>query len=195
MTNSLTILLLIFSLSTFGQTCDTINGEPINCIDASGLKQGHWELTKKKILVSGYGGLGSKEGCRYFEKSEYYPLAKGEYSDNKKIGTWEYYSGNKLANLERKITYFKDGSIEDENLLDRYKIKISSDTLKVKGQLFHYLDTMNIDCQTNNCSIRLSDDQLIMSFEFSDMDKLEFELLRLQMGEYNREIKMKVNAR
>jgi hypothetical protein len=195
MTNILTILLLTISLTTFGQTCDTINGEVINCVDTNGLRQGHWELTKKKILVSGHGGLGSKEGCRYFEEAEYYPLAKGEYVNDKKIGTWEYYSGDKSGRLERKIRYNGDGSIEDDNLTDRYLITISSDTLDVKGQLYHDLDTMNIDCQTNICFVELSNGQKLLSFEFADMDKLDFELLRIQMGVYNREIKKKKNAR
>lgn len=195
MTNILTIFLLTISLTTFGQTCDTINGKLINCVDSNGLRQGQWELTKKKILVSGYGGLGSKDGCRYFEKAEYYPLAKGAYKDNRKIGTWEYYTGDKSANLEKKITYYVDGSIEDENLLDRYTIEISSDTLKVNGQLYHDLGTLNIACQTGVCSINLSDGQQVMSFDFVDMDRLEFEMLRLQMGEYNREIKKKKDAR
>src|SRR5690554_6509362 len=151
MANILIILLLTFSLSTLGQTCDTINGKLINCADAIGLRQGHWELTKKKILVSSYGGLGSKEGCRYFEKAEYYPFAKGEYRDNKKVGTWEYYSGDKLANLEREITYYKDGSIKDNNMFEQYKIMISNDTLKVTGQVYHNLDTLILNCQNRNC--------------------------------------------
>lgn len=195
MTNILTILLLTLSLTTYGQTCDTINEKLINCVDTNGLRQGYWELTKKKILVSGHGGLGSKEGCRYFEKAEYYPLAKGEYLNDKKIGTWEYYLGDKSAHLTRKITYFKNGSIRDENLVDRYLIEISKDTLKVKGQLYHYLDTINIDCQANVCKVELSNSEDLFRFEFTDMDKLEFELLRIQMGVYNREIKKKKNAR
>ena len=195
MTNILTILLLTISLTTYGQTCDTIDEKLINCVDTNGLRQGYWELTKKEILVSGYGGLGSKEGCRYFEKAEFYPLAKGEYFDDKKIGTWEYYSGDKSATLERKITYFDNGSIKDENLSDRYLIEISMDTSKVKGQLYHDLDTVIIECHSKFCTIQLSDNQLLTSFEFVDMDKLELELLRLQMGVYNREIKKKKNAR
>ncbi len=183
------------SLTTYGQTCDTIEGKLINCVDTFGQRQGYWEQTKKKILVSGYGGLGSKEGCRYFENAEYYPLAKGEYKDNKKIGPWEYFSGDHLSKLERKITYYQNGSVKDENLNDQYNINISSDTLKVKGDFYHELDTISINCHAQNCSLVLSIGQELMSFEFIDMDKLEYELLRLKIGEYNRQIKMKENAR
>lgn len=195
MTKILTILLLIFTLSTYGQKCDTIDGKFINCVDSSGLKQGYWELTKKKILVSGHSGLGSKEGCRYFEKAEYYPLSKGKYKNDKKIGTWDYYSGDHLVSLDRKVTYYEDGSVKDENLTDLYELEITSDTLNVNGYFYHDLDTMSVNCQTQTCSIRLSDGQELMNFEFSDMDKLEFELLRLKIGVYNRKIKMKKNAR
>ncbi len=70
MTGILTIFLLTLSLTALGQTCDTINGKVINCIDTNRLKQGYWELARKKVIVSGYSGLGGKEGCRYFEKAD-----------------------------------------------------------------------------------------------------------------------------
>ena len=181
---------MTISLTFYGQACDTIDGKLINCTDTAGLRQGYWELTKKKILVSGYHGLGSDEGCGYIEKAEFYLLAKGEYKDNRKIGTWEYYSGDSSTSLERITTYYEDGSIKDKDLLDRYIITINSDTSEIKGQLYHDLDTLRIECYMKTCSIRLSDGQTIMNFEFSDMHKLKFELLRLQLGVYNREIEM-----
>lgn len=195
MTNILTILLLIISLTTYGQTCDTIDGNLINCTDTAGLRQGYWEVTKKKILVSGYEGYGSKEGCRYFEKAEYYPRSKGNYKDGKKIGTWDYHSGEHLISLDRQITYYEDGSIKDENLADRYVLNISSDTKVVTGQLYHDSDSISIDCQSNKCLLKLSNGQELMSFHFTDLDKLEYELLRLNIGVYDREIKKKKNAR
>ena len=134
MTNILTIILFTISLASFGQSCDTIGGNLVNCKDAAGLRQGYWELTNKKVLFSRYGGLGSEEGCRYFEKVEYYPLARGQYEDDNKIGTWKYFSGDKLENLERKIKYFKNGAIKDNNLSDRYLLNISSDTTSINGE-------------------------------------------------------------
>jgi len=189
MTNILTILLLTISLTTYGQTCDTIDGKLINCTDTAGLRQGYWELTKKKILVSGYGGLGSKEGCRYFEKAEYYPRSKGAYKDGKKIGTWDYYSGEHLISLDRKITYYEDGSIKDDNSADRYMLNISSDTTVITGQFYHDLDSIRINCRENKCLLTFTSGQELMSFQISDIDKLEYELLRLKIGVYDREIK------
>ena len=195
MTKILTILLLTISLTNYGQTCDTIDGELINCTDTAGLRQGYWELTKKKILVSGHAGLGSEEGCRYFEKAEYYPLAKGTYKNGKKIGTWEYYSGDHLTSLDRKITYYGNSAIKDENLIERYVINISQDTAVISGQFYHHLDSIDINCHKNKCVLTLSDGQELLSFPFTNMDKLEYELLRLKIGEYDRDIKMKKNAR
>ena len=195
MTKTLTILLLLLTLTAYGQKCDTVDVKLVNCVDASGLRQGYWELNKKKILVSGHRGYGSKDGCRYFEEAEFYPLAKGEFRDGHKVGIWEYYSGDYLASLDRKIIYYEDGSVKDDNIADHYKLDISSDTLNVSGQFYHGLDTMIIDCQNQSCLIRVSNGEEITSFEFVNMDKLKFELLRFKLGQYDREIRMKKNAR
>lgn len=197
MTNLLTILLLIISLTTYGQTltCDTIDGKLINCTDTAGIRQGYWELTEKKILVSGYEGLGSEEGCRYFEKAEHYPRSSGTYKNGKKIDTWNYYSGEHLISLDRKITYYKDGSVKDDNLASRYTLNISNDSTNISGQYFHDLDSIRINCQANKCLLKLTDGQELMSFQFNDINKIEYELLRLNLGVYDREIKKKKNAR
>lgn len=196
MTNILTIFLLTYSLTIYGQTCDTVDGKFINCIDYEGLRQGYWELTKKKILVSGYGGLGSKDGCKYFEKAEFYPLANGHYKDGKKIGTWDYYySGEHLVLLDRKITYYENGSVKDENFPELYSVEVNQDSTIVTGQFYHNLDSININCKMRNCVLTLSDGQELMSFQFNGIDKLEYELLQLKIGMYYREIKMKKNAR
>lgn len=181
------------SLTFYGQTCDTIDGNLINCIDTAGLRQGYWELTKKKILVSGYGGLGGEDGCGYFDKTECYPRSKGTYKDGKKIDTWEYYSGEHLISLDRKITYYKDGAIKDDYLAERYTLNINSDTTVITGRFYLDIDSLNIDCQVGKCIVTLTDGQELTSFQFNDFDKLEFELLRIKIGAYNKEIKMKKN--
>jgi len=57
------------------------------------------------------------------------------------------------------------------------------------------LDSISIDCQANNCALILSDGQELLSFNFNDLDKLEYELLRLKIGVYDREVRTKKNVR
>jgi len=189
----LAVFFLICTSTIYGQTCDSIGGKPINCIDSAGLKQGYWELLRNKVIVSGYGGLGSEDGCRYFERVESYPLAKGEYKDNKKIGSWLYYSGNQLGSMVREITYNENGSIEDNNLADHYTLTISKDTLDVTGQLYHHLDTVNINCQNGHCTFKLANGKELIKFPFIDLNTIEYELQRTNIGIYDRKIKMEKN--
>jgi hypothetical protein len=195
MKNLLFILCLFFSLSLFGQVCDTVNGDLINCVDSNGLRQGFWELKRENTLFSSYTGLGSKEGCLYSKNAEYFLLARGEYKDDKKTGSWEYYFGNKVAILERRVSYNKDGSVVENNFRERYKIKISSDTAKISGEFYHDLDTLTISCQNRVCSIMLPDGQEVLSFGFTNMDKFEYEFYRLRIGVYDRQIKKKKDKR
>ena len=190
----LCLIHLVISLTAYGQTCDTIDGKFINCIDSTGYRQGYWELTEKKILVSGYNGFGSKEGCRYFEEAEYYLRSSGNYKNGKKVGTWNFYSGEQLVSLDRKITFYENGSIKDENLGGRYTLNINNDSSAINGQFFHDLDSIRIDCKANKCILKLTYGQELMSFQFKDLDKVEYELLRLNLGVYDLEIKMKKNA-
>lgn len=195
MTGILTILLLTLSLTAIGQTCDTINGKVINCIDTSGLKQGYWEITRKKIIVSGYSGLGSKEGCRYFEKADFIPVAKGHYKDGKKIGTWDYYSDNDhLISVDKQITYYSNGNQKIENGTEQYSIEINKDTSEVTGQFFHDFDTIQINCKNQLCVLTLTNKTELITFPFSDIYGIEYELLRLRMGIYDREIRRKVKG-
>lgn len=188
----LSLLISFITLFSFGQSCDTTNGEVINCTDKEGLKQGFWELTKKNILVSGYRGLGTKDGCHYFEKVEIYPQARGNYIDGEKTGVWEYFSDEYLNLLVRRVTYGEDGSIQDENISDRYVLMFGSNLTPLKGQFFHDLDSVNIEFTRNNCIFRLSTGEEIHSFEFNDLSDIEYELLRLKLGIYDRQIKMKI---
>jgi len=185
--------LWLFSLTTFGQTCDTVAGKFINCVDAAGFRQGYWELQKKHVLFSGYSGFGSEQGCHYFEEAKYFPLAQGHYSDNKKVGTWDHYSGDRLVSLDRRITYFQNGSVKDEHLVDRYTLEINQDTSSVSGMFYHRLDSIKIECQEEKCSYTLSTGQKLTTFSFAKFDTLEYELLRLKLNVYDEEIRTHCN--
>lgn len=190
MTTILTILLLTFRLTALGQSCDTINGKVINYIDTKGLRQGYWEFTRKNILVSGLNGLGSKEGCRYVEKAAYLPIAKVHYRDNKKIGTLEYCTDNDyLISVDKQITYYSNRNKKVENGIEQYSIEINNETSEVSGYFYHEIASIKINYNDQNCKLHLSDDNELMNFHFPNLQMLEYELLSLRMGFYDREIK------
>jgi len=195
MTTYLTIIALAFANLTKGQSCGTIKGEIINCIDSAGLKQGYWKETRKKVLLSWYGGLGSKEGCRYGEDVVYLPVAEGYYQDNQKVGTWKYYSNNDhLISVDREITYFKDGGIKDDNFLEWYSIQLNNDTSIVSGYIFHDKDSVRVECKMGTCRFELTNRKELLSFTLFEYFKLEYEMLRVTSGTYDIDIK-KLNAR
>ena len=187
---------MTISLTALGQVCDTINGKIINCIDSLGHKQGNWEIYKKKIIESSYNGLGSKKGCHYSEKIELIPIAKGNFKDNKKIGTWDYYhKKDHSIFIEKQITYKPDGSIVEENLLENFLLEFNSDSSIVKGYYYVNQDSIFINCLNNKCILSLSDGSELNSFPFEDYPNLEYELYKIPVGFYEREIKILKNAR
>ncbi|MBL4752963.1 MAG: hypothetical protein JKY52_05085, partial [Flavobacteriales bacterium] len=124
---TLTIIMTLPCLLTLGQTCDTINGHAINCVDSNGLRQGEWEQRKKIVLLSWYNGYGSENGCKYGEKAKYVTLAKGNYKNNKKTGTWKYcLDGDRdVIQIEKLITYYDNGTTEEQNLYYNYVTSIN----------------------------------------------------------------------
>ena len=187
---------MIISLTAFGQVCDTISGKIINCVDSLGQKQGNWEIYKKKIIESSYNGLGSKEGCHYSEKIELIPIAKGNFKDNKKIGTWDYYHKNDHSIfIEKQITYNPDGSIVEENLLKNYLLEFNGDSSIVTGYYYVNQDSIFINCRNKKCTLFLSNGSEINSFPFEEYPHLEYELYKISLGYYEREIKILKNTR
>jgi len=153
------------------------------------MRQGCWELTQKKVLISGYAGYGSEEGCRYFENVERNLIAKGNYTNDLKTGTWNYFSGTEgISSLDKQITYRDDGSFEEINPQGHYILNISWDSLEVTGEYYSHLDTIQIECNTGWCTYGLANGEEFLLFQFLDWDAFTFELHRLRAGEYNRKI-------
>ncbi|MBL4586780.1 MAG: hypothetical protein JKX84_06980 [Flavobacteriales bacterium] len=191
----LTLFFLTISVVSFGQICDTINGEILNCVDANGLKQGYWEMTWKRVTMSWHGGYGTAEGCQYGEIATYLPLENGNYRDNKKIGKWTYYDDEKYWGspyIENEITYDENGSIKVDQLKQqRYLLNINMDTSFVRGYFLHQLDSIAIMCHFDTCHFTLSNHNELTKFSFDSIAVLEDQLYRLQIGLYDREIKIK----
>lgn len=190
MYKALIILILLLAFSAKGQVCDTIVGIPANYIDSNGLKQGLWNYTKKHILGSSYIGYGGTIGCTYSEQLVYYPLAKGCYKNNIKIGVWEYFIGDENTQLEKRINYHLDRSVTHQNIPYKYTLQINKDTTLIQGNLIHKLDTLQINCTQTNCSVSLSNNQHLYNFDYSSFGDTEFQLLRIQKDMYYREIKI-----
>lgn len=184
------ILFLLTSLASYGQTCDTIDGQQINCIDSNGQKQGFWKERKKILLYSSYSGLGSKEGCQYKEVYRYLPGAEGQYKDNKKTGTWKFYGDNEhLISVEKEITFGENGTVKEENFRDSSVIEFNKDTSVVTGYIYYNGDTINLKCIDKKCTFKLNPNREISTFEITDFNKFDYELLRLKFGMYDRKIK------
>jgi hypothetical protein len=197
----LTTYLLILSLPAFGQSCDSLDGKVINCVDSKGLKQGLWIYKKNRLLSSSYGGLGSDEGCRYNANHEVIAEIRGYFKDDMRIGQWLYFYGDHSLTLDRVETYYTNGDIKTENydyatsttgkLTDHYYLTFNYDSTEVSGKFYHELDSLKFSLENNICEIRFSNNQSLMTFGNCDLAKLEYEILRLLIGVYDRDIKIK----
>jgi hypothetical protein len=191
------------------QVCDTIiDGEPMNCIDVNGMKQGTWVTFDNKLRY-----CFDEEGTNSIS-------SVGEYEDDEKIGSWRYFNGPKYnSGITKEIIYHKSDSIE-ENIFGFFGISektIFKDNLpifkKVDSYDYNYImkfqndkrlvigefilgdprekdsEKIIISCENDSCMFILEDNQTLLSFASQDLNKLEFELARLSMGVYSRKIK------
>ena len=184
------ILTLLITISTYGQKCDTINVENINCVDKDNLKQGFWKITEKKILLSWHSGYGSKDGCQYGENVEYIPISEGLYKNDKKVGTWKYFRMDNLTALtEKEITYLNNGGVKVVNLIENTTLEYNRDTTIIKGFLNYKKDIIYLNCSQKKCSFKLDSDKEITAFDLTEFFKFDYELTRLKIGMYDRKIK------
>ncbi|MCZ4408917.1 hypothetical protein O3Q51_08865 [Cryomorphaceae bacterium 1068] len=205
MTRILTILLLAFSLACLGQSCDTYDGVAVNCIDSVGLKQGLWIYKKNRLTSSSYADLGSDAGCRY--NAHYSPIAeiRGYFKDDMRIGQWEYLYGGHTLSLDRVENYYNNGDIKAEywdyattksgRLVDHYYLTFNNDSSKIRGKFYHEFDSLTLSLEHDVCEIDFSNNDSLMTFRNCDLDKFEYEILRLLIGVYDRDIKIKKDAR
>lgn len=200
---------LFQSLFLTAQVCDTIvDGEPMNCIDLNGLKQGTWVTYENKLRYC-YDSLGINSLSSI-----------GNYKDNKKIGSWRYFIGPKYnSGITKEVIYHTSDSIEEnmfgfmsiaektifksgkaiykkvESFVYSFVMEFKDGERIIKGE---YIANQRIDnnqekvsliCEGDSCLFTLDDNQVLLSFTSQDLNKFEFELERLAMGLYTRKIK------
>ena len=188
----LSILLITFSLTTFGQTCARDNGKLINCIDQAGLRQGYWETKHQEII-------GTTEHCftycfRITNNVAEYMISKEWYLDGEKTGICEYYSGDKEEALIKTIEYLANGDVIEENKKGNYSLKIKADSTLIQGSVYRENDTISVTCINNNCHFKTLQGLQLIQFDITDIYALEYEITSLQMHYYDAEIR-KVKAR
>jgi hypothetical protein len=187
------IFFVLTGLISFAQTCDTIDGQVVNCVDNKGLRQGYWLERKKILQVSGYGCFGIKDDCTYFEKNKFILSSEGLYIDNKKIGLWNYYDNfnNERGDIEKKIIY-NNQSTQEINYTYKYFISLSSDTTNGSGRVYLDIDTVKVTCRQKKCIAETSENIRFLQFP---INQLEYELCRIGIGVYDREIRIKKTTR
>lgn len=192
MKDLLTILLLLTTFISFGQTCDTMKGKVINCIDNNGQKQGLWENgIYDWRQQENYGPVPGFCQTVPMVRTRIRVTSTGNFFDNKKVGTWKYFADNHhLIYVEREVTYNENGTITEKNLLDRSIIEYNSDSTIITGFIYHNGDTINVACLNKKAVFKLSNDMVILAFDCTDFNRFDYELLRLKVQVYDREIKL-----
>ena len=191
MTNLLSIVFLVTSISSFGQTCDTIKGRVINCIDSNGLKQGLWEDgVYDWRQQENYGPVSGFCKTAPLVRTKIGVTATGSYRDNKKIGTWKHFGGSHLGAVERELTYNDNGTITEKNFIYSSVIEYSNDSTLITGFIYHRGDTINVFCSNKKGTFKLDNDKVLLTFDCRDFFNFDFELSRLAYGVYDREIKL-----
>jgi len=188
-----TIFYLTICGLVYGQNADSVLNGQINQVDSYGVNQGYWELTKKKISTTIHSCFGGEEGSQYLGPT--YTIAKGNYRDGIEVGTWLYYSGDGFNKLISKVTYFDNGIIEVENVAEPYTLEINQDSSVIAGQYYHTLDSIEIQCQNEECLFLFSNGEELLKFPFQDFYRFELELYRLAQNCYDGEIRRHINAR
>lgn len=154
---SLIIVSQLLSYFLFGQRCDTIEGQIMNCVDKDSLKQGYWyEYYISKILTTDSFNRNPRAIGFHNDKGIVYtPIAEGFYKDNKRIGSWTYYEGfyNDPDAHEKTVVFTDSGFRYEIDSFYHYRFKISDDSSNVTGKLFLKKDTVNVTCKNGNCRL------------------------------------------
>lgn len=185
---ALCLFVLMFS-QFYGQKCETWRGKQINCVDSNGLRQGEWVLFKKKVIMSGY-TLGNMS-CEYEEVLDSTIKEQGEYKDGSRVGKWWHHSGDYK---EYSIEYFEDGSKElYYGFFAHYRLTINPDTSVVTGESQYTINSrfveVKVNCKVGACDFILSNDKVLLSFDYKHLYEIEYYLGRINSFCYNRQIK------
>lgn len=185
----LPIIFGLITLSSFGQSCDTIvEGEKYNCIDKSGLKQGTW-LTFSKEYYACFDTIGSMTIS-----------STGNYIDGRKEGKWIQYPTSRwksLSWIEQEYTkgklileeeigmnrimkttnFFEDGSWKTQNYSDlKYEILCSTDSVcsgKVTGIINQEIKINGkLSCEHGGCILINSEEKTLATFNIEKIDSI-----------------------
>lgn len=192
MKNHLIILFFLMGIHTYGQICDTINGIGINCIDRNGWRQGLWEEyvyswseDPKSIYGPQYGFCGVKP----LIKSKIGVSSTGNYRNNKKIGTWKYFSeSTDTFFINREITYHTNGSITERNFRNDFKVTFNVDSSLIRGYAYHKGDSIHILCSNKMGTFKLKN-RILLNFDYPNFYAFKLELIRLLNDYYDSNIR------
>ena len=188
MRTTFSLVSVLLSSLLVGQTCDTIEGRLINCVDTSGLKQGYWQERQKNILSSAYSGYGTKGGCQYSESAYYLIKSEGEYAHGRRVGQWIYYYRNGIAtdSVTSRSSETQRSLPQAVPRPKQYILGYDSTGNEVQGQVFLASDTVLLRFTGDQFMIEAKNARPIGSFPLAHLD---FEIERLFAGVYDREIR------
>ena len=180
---------ILASLASSGQSCETIDGQTINCSDNINQKQGFWKERKIILTYCSYSCFGNNNGCKYKEENVYVTLAEGEYKDNKKIGKWKFYDdNNNTSTFKEEVTFAENGRIYVNNISDKYFIEFNKDSTELNGYIKYQEDTISVICINKKCAFKLNSNEEFITFDYLGWEKVEYEFLRLKIGMYDRKL-------
>lgn len=129
-TTGLLALLLVVSLSQIARAQGT---EPTNCIDAGGLRQGHWKITAQMLHSSSF-------------PLPYSIVIEGNYVDSKREGIWVEYNVDRTTKATWTYkndvidglykTYYADGTLWTEFTWTEGQLQGPAKTYYPNGNLY-----------------------------------------------------------
>jgi len=160
----------------------------LNKTDELGRKQGLWVHYKMYLNALCSGLATQKADTCLFE------LSKGNYINDKKVGTWEFYDdGGCYFLTEKTVTYNDDGSVVENNLMNSTKTEYSPDSSLVVSTIETEIsgigenkDTIIIKCfDKANCVAQYHGKE----FREFNYEIFDVEQYLISGGEYNRTIR------
>jgi hypothetical protein len=165
---------LLFPIILVAQKCDTIEGRLMNCVDKDLLKQGFWyEYHTTKILITdSFRRNPNAIGFHNDEGLVHTPIAEGYYKNNRRIGTWTFYTDfYNNPDAHTKTVLFTDSGFRYEiDSFYHYNFKISDDTSFLAGKLYLKKDTINIICKEKKCQLYNPFEKKKERFKWTDLD-------------------------
>lgn len=178
--------------------CDTFLDVNDKCIDSKGRRQGRWEYKNEVVYNIPTNDEITKQ--KYKIEKQDLLIAKGDYKDGKKSGSWcfwnydTYYSWEHLYWCLFNIEYFSDSIIYRKSYPPYYDIVYNMDSSEIHGwtQISnneeYWRDKVLFKCKKGNCEFWNEKNPKII-IEECKIDDVEFFVERFNVGMYNRKIK------